>query len=70
MRVYILFRMDECLDCGKDDELVDVFGSLVGAMAAAPVEGTVWIETHEGDVRRWTKHRGSYWIEEWEVVDA
>ena len=67
MKVYLLYRRSECVDCGNEGILEDIFTALSLAVEASMEVGSLWIEQQDGNVRTWRKHRGTHWIEEWEI---
>ena len=65
MKVYLLYRVHECVDCGNEGLLEGVFATLGAAMSEANEVGIAWIASSEGELRTWKKHRGVHYIQEW-----
>ncbi len=65
--VFVLFRSFECVDCGNEGVLESIHTTLESAMSAVDEPGIAWLQSAEGIIPRWTKHRGNYYVERWPV---
>lgn len=70
MIAYLVWAKGECVDCGNEGQLMDVWEHLEGAMNSVSPDGGKWTLKMESEIAVWTHETGQWWVEKWPAQGA